>query len=315
MDWTDRVGRRIKLRDLHILLAVTQFGSMGRASSELGISQPVISKAIADLEHALRIKILDRSPQGVEPTMYGRALIRCGMAVFDDLRRGVKEVEFLSDPTAGELRIGCTEPLAAGLVSAIVGRLSQKYPRAEFHVVPGDTLSLQNRELRQHNIELAIVPTTGLAPERDVSIEIVFDDFHVIMAGNESKWTRRRKIKLADLLNETWILPPPNTTSGDYVAETFRHAGCEPPRAHVVSFSIPLHQHMLATGRFVTSLPRSLLQFASHLSLRKLAVDMPALARPVGIMTLTNRALSPLAQLFVDQIRVEVKALRTAGSA
>jgi DNA-binding transcriptional LysR family regulator len=313
MDWTDRVGRRIKLRDLHILLAVTQFGSMGRASSELGISQPVISKAIADLEHALRIKILDRSPQGVEPTMYGRALIRCGMAVFDDLRRGVKEVEFLSDPTAGELRIGCTEPLAAGLVSAVVGRLSEKYPRAEFHVVPGDTLSLQNRELRQHNIELAIVPTTGLAPERDVSIETIFDDFHVIMAGNESKWTRRRKIKLANLLNETWILPPPNTTSGDYVAETFRHAGCEPPRAHVVSFSIPLHQHMLATGRFVTSLPRSLLQFAKHLPLARLSVDMPALPRPVGIMTLTNRALSPLAQLFVDHVRAEVKALRASS--
>jgi DNA-binding transcriptional LysR family regulator len=287
---------------------------MGGASSELGVSQPVISKAIADLERALGIKLLDRSPQGVEPTMYGRALIRCGMAVFDDLRRGVKEVEFLSDPTAGELRIGCTEPLAPGLISAVVGRLSQKYPRAEFHVVPGDTLSLQNRELRQRNIELAIVPTTGLAPERDVSIETIFDDFHVIMAGHESKWTRRRKIKLADLLNETWILPPPNTTSGDYVAETFRHAGCRPPRAHVVSFSIPLHQHMLATGRFVTSLPRSLLQFAKHLSLAKLSVDMPALARPVGIMTLTNRALSPLAQLFVDQIRVEVKALRTDAS-
>jgi DNA-binding transcriptional LysR family regulator len=314
MDWTDRIGRRIKLRDLHILLAVTQFGSMGRASSELGVSQPVISKAIADLEHALRIKLLDRSPQGVEPTMYGRALIRCGMAVFDDLRRGVKEVEFLSDPTAGELRIGCTEPLAAGLISAVIGSLSQKYPRAEFHVVPGDTLSLQNRELRQRNIELAIVPTTGLVPERDISIEIIFDDFHVIMAGNESKWVRRRKIKLTDLLNETWILPPPNTTSGDYVAETFRHAGFEPPRAHVVSFSIPLHQHMLATGRFVTSLPRSLLQFARHLPLTKLSVDMPALARPVGIMALTNRALSPLAQLFVDQVRVETKALRPGSS-
>jgi DNA-binding transcriptional LysR family regulator len=314
MDWTDRIGRRIKLRDLHILLAVTQFGSMGRASSELGVSQPVISKAIADLEHALRIKLLDRSPQGVEPTMYGRALIRCGMAVFDDLRRGVKEVEFLSDPTAGELRIGCTEPLAAGLISAVIGNLSQKYPRAEFHVVPGDTLSLQNRELRQHNIELAIVPMTGLVAERDISIETIFDDFHVIMASNESKWVRRRKIKLTDLLNETWILPPPNTTSGDYVAETFRHAGCEPPRAHVVSFSIPLHQHMLATGRFVTSLPRSLLQFARHLPLTKLSVDMPALARPVGIMALTNRALSPLAQLFVDQVRVEIKALRPGGS-
>jgi DNA-binding transcriptional LysR family regulator len=309
MDWTDRIGRRIKLRDLHILLAVTQFGSMGRASTELGVSQPVISKAIADLEHALKIRLLDRSPQGVEPTMYGRALARCGMSVFDDLRRGVKEVEFLSDPTAGELRIGCTEPIASGLVSAVIDSLSQKYPRAEFHVVPGDAASLQSRELRQHNIELAIVPTNGLTIEHDVSVEVVLDDFHVIMAGTESKWVRRRKIKLADLLNETWILPPPNSTSGAYVAETFRHAGHQPPRAHIVSFSIPLHQHMLATGRFVTSLPRSLLHFAKHLPLKKLPVNMPALPRPVAIMTLTHRALSPLARLFVDQARAQAKTL------
>jgi DNA-binding transcriptional LysR family regulator len=309
MDWTDRVGRRIKLRDLHILLSVMQFGSMGRASAELGVSQPVISKAIADLEHTFKIKLLDRSPRGVEPTMYGRALARCGLSVFDDLRRGVKEVEFLSDPTAGELRIGCTEPIASGLVSCVVNDLSQKYPRAEFHVVPGDAVSLQSRELRQHNIELAIVPTNGLTIERDVSVELILDDFHVIMTDPGSKWFRRRKIQLADLLNETWILPPPNSTSGEYVAESFRRAGCQPPCAHVVSFSIPLHQHMLATGRFVTSLPRSLLHFAKHLPLKRLPVNMPAHPRPVGIMTLTNRALSPLAQLFVDQARAAAKAL------
>jgi DNA-binding transcriptional LysR family regulator len=309
MDWTDRIGRRIKLRDLHILLAVTKSGSMGRASTELGVSQPVVSKAIADLEHALGVKVLDRSPQGVEPTTYGHALIRCGRAVFDDLRRGVQELEFLTDPTAGELHIGCTEPLASGFVSSVIDRLSQQYPRAEFHLVPGDAVSLQNRELRLHNIELAIVPTTGLVLEQDTDLEVIFDDRHVIMASADSKWTRRRKIKLADLVNEPWILPPPNSTSGEHIADAFRHAGCQPPRAHVVSFSIPLHQHMLATGRFITSLPRSMLHFAKHLPLKQLSVDSPILSRPVGIMTLKNRTLSPLAQLFVDHARVVAKSL------
>lgn len=309
MDWTDRIGRRIKLRDLHILLAVTKSGSMGRASTELGVSQPVVSKAIADLEHALGVKVLDRSPQGVEPTTYGRALVRCGMAVFDDLRRGVKELEFLTDPTAGELRVGCTEPLASGFVSSVIDRLSQQYPRTEFHLVPGDAVSLQNRELRLHNIELAIVPTTGLVLEQDTDLEVIFDDRHVIMAAADSKWTRRRKIKLADLVNEPWILPPPNSTSGEHIAEAFRLAGCQPPRARVASFSIPLHQHMLATGRFITSLPRSMLHFAKHLPLKQLSVDSPFLSRPVGIMTLKNRTLSPLAQLFVDHARVVAKSL------
>src|ERR1043165_9887114 len=113
-DWTDRIGRRVKLRDLHILLAVAQTLSMGRAAVDLSVSQPVVSKAIADLEHALKVRLLDRSPQGVELTLYGREVLKSGIAVFDELRRGVETLEFLSDPSSGELRVGCTEPLAAG---------------------------------------------------------------------------------------------------------------------------------------------------------------------------------------------------------
>src|ERR1700681_1364641 len=113
MQWTDRVGRRLKLRDLHILLAVAKSGTMGKAATELAISQPSVSKAIANAEHAIGLRLLDRGPHGIEPTIYGRALLECGVAVFDELRRGVKALEFLTDPTTGELRIGCSETLAS----------------------------------------------------------------------------------------------------------------------------------------------------------------------------------------------------------
>ncbi len=98
MDWVDRIGRRVKLRDLHVLLAVTQWGSMAKAARHLSTSQPVISKTIAELEHALGVRLLDRSPQGIVPTMYGRALMSRGLAIFDELREGIKEIEFLADP-------------------------------------------------------------------------------------------------------------------------------------------------------------------------------------------------------------------------
>ena len=123
MEWTDRIGRRIRLRDLHIFLIVAKTGSMGRAAVELAVSQPVVSKAMSELEHALGFRLLDRSPQGVEPTRYGRAVVKWGIAAFDDLRHGVKELEFLADPNVGELKVGCTEPLAAGFVMAVVARL------------------------------------------------------------------------------------------------------------------------------------------------------------------------------------------------
>src|ERR671926_394748 len=134
MHWTDRVGRRLKLRDLHIVMAVSKIASMGRAATDLAISQPSISKAIADVEHAVGLRLFDRGPRGIEPTIYGRALLRCSVAVFDELRQGVKELEYLIDPSAGELRIGCTETLAAGFVSAAFARLSRAYPRLSFQL-------------------------------------------------------------------------------------------------------------------------------------------------------------------------------------
>src|ERR1700674_4339456 len=112
MQLSDRIGRRVKLQDLHVLMTVVQAGSMGKAAERLNTVQPAISRSIADLEHALGVRLLDRHRQGVEPTEYGRALLDCGAAVFDELRQGVKNIEFLTDPTAGQVRIGCNPLLA-----------------------------------------------------------------------------------------------------------------------------------------------------------------------------------------------------------
>ena len=214
MQWSERIGRRLKLRDLHFLLTVAKAGSMGKAAIELAVSQPVVSKAISDLERVLGTRLLDRSVHGVEPTLYGRALLKWSIAVFDDLRQGVKELEFLTDPTAGELRIGTTEPMAAGFVSSVIDQLSRRYPRIIFHVIPGDRSALVERELRQRNVELVVTHTSGIDTRSDIDVEFLFNDRHVTMAGTRSKWAHRRKIALADLVNERWVLAPADSIPG-----------------------------------------------------------------------------------------------------
>src|SRR6266567_2259872 len=135
MEWSERIGRRIKLRDLHILLAVAQCKSMAKAAERLAISKPVVSKVIANLEHVLGVRLLERDRHGAEPTIYGAALLKRGTTVFDELREGVKDIAFLTDPAAGEVRIGSNPFLAASFVSAVIDRLSRRYPRIVFHLV------------------------------------------------------------------------------------------------------------------------------------------------------------------------------------
>src|SRR5215831_7420079 len=160
MQWTERIGRRIKLRDLHILLAVAQAGSMSRAADRLAISHPVVSKTIADLEDALNVRLLDRTSQGTEPTAYGRALLSCGTVVFDELRRGVQEIAFLSDPTVGELRIGSAAPYAEGLVPAVIARLAERYPRIKLHITDTDAGTFV-RDAARTQARLRDRPCTG----------------------------------------------------------------------------------------------------------------------------------------------------------
>src|ERR1043165_5182061 len=100
------IGHRLKLQHLSVAMAVAQQRSMGKAARQLAVSQPVVSKTVADLEHLLGVRLFDRSPQGVEPTLYCRALLKRSAAIFDDVRTRIEEIRFLADPSAGELRIG-----------------------------------------------------------------------------------------------------------------------------------------------------------------------------------------------------------------
>jgi len=301
MQWVDRVGRRLKLRDLHILLTVVKRGSMARAAAELAISQPAVSKAIADMEHTLGLRLLDRSRNGIEPTAYGRALVRRGLAIFDELKLGVEELAFLSDPTAGELRIGSTESIAAGLLPAVIERFSREYPRVHLDVAQAVMSTLHYRELRERSIDLLLGRIPTPFAEDDLQADVVYDDQVVVVAGRQSKWARSRRLKLTDLTGEPWILPPADTLAGSLARELFRVGGAEMPRAPITTLSIQLCCRLVASGRFVTTLPTSILRFGGRdLSLKVLPIKLPVQPRPVGVVTLKNRMLSPVAKLFIE---------------
>jgi DNA-binding transcriptional LysR family regulator len=156
MQLRDRIGRRMKLQDLHVLMTVVQAGSMGKAAALLNTGQSAISRSIAELEHALGVRLLDRNRQGVEPTEYGRAFLDCGAAVFDDLRQGVKTIELLANPGTGEVRIGSSPYLAEHFVPAVIKQLSRRYPRIVFHLVTAEETDRLHRQLTERHIDLLI---------------------------------------------------------------------------------------------------------------------------------------------------------------
>ena len=255
MSLHDRVSRRLKLRDLRLLLALDEWGSMAKAAAHLNLTQSGVSKAIAELEHTFGVRLYDRTPKGIEPTTYGRALLKGGAAMFDELRQSVNAIEHLADPTAGELRIGCAPPMSWGIVPVVIDRLVRQHSRLAFHVTEADPTTLRYRELTERKIDLAIGRIIGPIPNDDVDAEILYNEKVFVVAGKNSRWARRRKIELAELVDEPWCVPTPGSFAGSLLAEAFKEARLPTPHVNAVSFSIPLHNALLATGNFLCLLP------------------------------------------------------------
>lgn len=308
-DWESRIGRRLKLRDLHILSAVVQWGSMAKAAAQLAMSQPAVSESVASLEAALGVRLLDRGPRGVEATVYGEALLKRGHVVFDELRQGIRDIEFLADPTVGEVRIACGDTLAAGLLSPAIDRLSRRYPRIVVRVVQADADTLDFRELRDRRVDLALARISPSSVEDDIEAEVLFEDPHRVVVGMRSRWARARKVTLAQLAGEPWLFAS-NQMIRELIGEAFKARGLEAPRGTVVASSILLRRHLLATGRFVTVFPLSLLRYnAKAWALKALPIELGVSPRSVAILTLRNRTASPVVQLFAHTVRSVVKAM------
>src|SRR5215470_7834100 len=303
MPWDERTARRVKLRDLNIFKTVARFGSMGKAAAQLAISPPAISKAITDLEHVLGVRLLERSRQGVEPTAYGCALLKWSTAVFDDLKQGVEEIDTLADPSRGIVRVGTSEQTPAELVSAVIMLLSPRYPRLAFSVTQAATVPLQSRDLRERSVDLVFGRLSLDRTEgEDLSTEILFEDPYVVIAGESSKWLRRRHIKLDQLVDEPWCLNVGPVEA--MVISAFHAKGLEAPRQIVRTNSNQLKHVLVTSGQFlsITSVSRMRLS-GKRLGLRPLKIDIGIPASRVGLVTLKGRMISPAAQLFIDGAR------------
>jgi DNA-binding transcriptional LysR family regulator len=314
MPWDNKIKRRLKLKDLDVFMAVAALGGMGKASARLNLSQPAISKAIADLEQTLGVRLLDRSRHGVEPTIYGAALMKRGTTVFDELRQGVSDIDFIADPTAGDLRLGAVEGVASGIIAPLIHTLSQKYPKMRFSVEVAGTTRLC-AELANRNIEFAIAKTKGDVPDDQLQ-ETLFEDPLVVATAATNPLTRKRKLSLADLIDERWVLEAPDTFFGEMSALAFSGAGLSQPKATVVTNSRNLQNALLETGHFLSLQAAFLLRLSRssrYPALKVLPVGLPHTRHPVQIITPKYRSLSPLAQLVIGQVRAMTKFLADAN--
>jgi DNA-binding transcriptional LysR family regulator len=314
MKWNDRIGRRLKMHDLHIFMTVAETGSMGKAAELLSISQPSVSKAISEIEHTIGVRLLDRTSKGVEITPYGRALLRRGIGAFHELRQSIKDIELLSDPMAGDVQIGCPEAIACGLLLAILDRFSRQHPRVDLSVHAANNMPLQFHLLRDRKVDFLIGGLPKPVADDDLDIEILYLDRPFIVSGAKNRWAGRRKIELAELVDEPWLLPHESIFSS-LVEEAFQMQRLTRPKLGVRTYSTYQRLSLLATNTFIGAESGSVLRFnIDRFPLKVLPIDFRVRSWPIAIVTLKNRTLSSVVQNFIECAR-EVATVLTPKNA
>lgn len=301
MEWESRLGQRLRVRDLYILSTVVRRGSMAKAARELVMSQPAVSASIAGLEHLLGVPLLDRSPQGVEPTIYADALLRRSSNVFDELKESVRDIEFLSDPSTGELTIGSAESIAGAILPPIIERFAQKYPRVILNVEGVSSPAIKSAGLLERRYDLVLARWHEVdVPVDHLAMEPLFEEPFIVAAAPTARWACKRKVDLAELADQPWILPPRGTWNYEWIARAFRARGFGEPKVTLTTFIGPLNVHLVKSGPSMTVHPRS---WARHNGLAVVPVDVPLVPIPVAVVRLKNRTISPIAERFVECAR------------
>lgn len=313
MEWESRLGRRLRVRDLYVLSAVVRAGSMAKAARSLCMSQPAVSEAVANLEHLLGVRMLDRGPHGVRPTIYADAILRRSVAVFDELKQGVRDIESLADPTVGELAVGYTN-MDAAFFPRIVETFCRKFPRV---VIQADLVQspaprwLPKLHDRTYDLIFGRMPLSLPLndPRQEFNREGLFDDPLVVVAGARNQWASKRKIDLRKLATEPWILSPRHTETYARVEKAFSATGVSMPAVMLLTNTLDLRIRLPADGPYITVVPRSVLQDRNKgCGLKALSVDL-RIPWLVTVFTLRNRTLNPVVECFINCARKVARSL------
>ncbi|MCC5868013.1 MAG: LysR family transcriptional regulator [Gammaproteobacteria bacterium] len=289
-------------RRLRHFLAVYDLRSIGQAAEKLFLTQPALSKSLRQLEEDLQVKLFDRTPLGVVPTVFGEALAQRAKVIRAEMRHAESELANLRGAAKGQVTIGVGPSIAATLMPIATQRFYQERPGIAVTVIEGlvDTLM---PALRRGELELAIGAWPP-ARDADLATERIFRDRVSVVAGSKHPLLRHKSLRLVQLLDHPWVLPPETQRWRHLMEETFLAAGLSPPQPAVTSNSASFIRTLLQENQFLSFLPMQLLSRPREPE-RLRAVEVEGLSREVDVtVTYRERAiLSPAAHALLATLR------------
>lgn len=303
---SDRFVRsHLKTRQLVLLVELGRHGSILHAAQAANLTQPAASKLLADLEHALGVKLFERLPRGVAPTWYGEVMIRRAGAALAELDAGHQEVMELLSGLSGRVTVGSVLTPSATLLPAAIVALKARQPRVHVAITV-DTSKLMIQHLRNGELDLVIGRVLDSESAAQLSFEPLIDEPHSVIVRAGHPLVGRSDLSLKELSHQSWILPPTGSILRDRLTALFLTAGLDQPQQAVETLSLPVVASLLMQSDMVVALPEELVTpYLDAGLLTVLPFELGLRMDAYGIVTRRGHQLPPGAELMLTCLREE----------
>jgi DNA-binding transcriptional LysR family regulator len=300
----------LKPRHLQLVVALDDFRNIGQVAANASVTQPAVSKALAELERGLGVRLFERTARGVRPTIYGDCLVRHARTVIANLTQTRDELRGLMSGASGQVSIGMLSAAAIALVPAGLALFKQRSPGTTVLIREGTMESLLP-ELWSGKIDLIVGRLPSDSNAHGLEEKILSEEAVTLVAGPHHPLASRKRVRWADLREFPWVLPPVGALLREPLERVFERHGMPILNNRIETLSVHVIRAYLQLTDAIGVLPQDVSRHYRDLGLIvTLPLELPKLLRPVGMTWSRQRPLSPSAKLMTQCIEEAARSLK-----
>lgn len=246
----------LKMRHLKLLLAAADLGKVGKVAAAFGVSQPAISRQLAEVEASLGLKLFDRVGHLLQLTRAGEDMVRSANAMLLEMQELAQRLGRIDDGTTGKVRLGGVATTFVTLVPGAMERFKAQAPHASVALSDGSADALLSA-LREGTLDLFVGRLNQRAVGSEIRSETLLDDPSVIVSGVTHPSARIRTADWSSLAGQEWIVPPAQNPEHRATLQWLQARGVRLPASSVESRSLLANIGLLETGKYLSLVPLS----------------------------------------------------------
>lgn len=301
--------RRLKLRQLELLVQLAERQSLARAAAAMSVTQPAATKLLQEIEHTLGVALFERLPRGLRPTAYGEIMMRHARTALAALDRGREEIAALMDGAAGSVAVGSVRGATSALLAPALAAVRETRPRVRMNVLV-DAAEILIPRLREARLDIVLgnIPASLAGP--DLAFEPLMEESLAVVARPGHPLSRKRRIGWKDAAASEWIVYPQEAALRPLFEGLLSGAAAVERPTAIETASVVATTMMLERTDMLAVMPRDVAEHYAHRGIVAiLALRLPVSLGLIGIVRAADRQLSPAAHAFLAEVR-RIGALR-----